>query len=60
MKNYNVWIARYGEYKPNVHLVMWQLSPDGRVKGIKSDVDINIFNGYQDSFEEFLRNERIK
>ena len=60
MEYYNVWIARYGEYKPDVHLVIWQLSPDGRVSGIKGDVDINVFNGYQDHYEDFLQNERIK
>lgn len=44
--NYNVWIARYGEYKPDVNLSYWQLSPDGRVKGIHGDVDINVYNGF--------------
>lgn len=44
--NYDVWIARYGEYKPDVNLVYWQLSPDGRVKGIHGDVDINVYNGF--------------
>lgn len=47
MKNYDVWIARYGEYKPDVNLVYWQLSPDGRVSGIKTEVDINVYNGLQ-------------
>ncbi len=45
-KKYEVWIARYGEYKPDVHLVYWQLSPDGRVNGIHGDVDINVYNGF--------------
>lgn len=49
-RDYKIWIARYGEYKPDVKLVFWQLSPDGRVKGIKGDVDINVFNGYGDTF----------
>lgn len=53
MKSYNVWIARYGEYKPDVNLVYWQLSPDGRVRGIKTEVDINVFNGFQKEFEEY-------
>lgn len=44
-KKYDVWIARYGEYKPNVNLKYWQLSPDGRVKGIHGEVDINVYNG---------------
>ena len=54
-KKYNVWIARYGEYKPDVKLVYWQLSPTGKVQGITGDVDINVFNGYQGQFSEFLR-----
>ena len=54
-KKYNVWIARYGQYKPDVRLVYWQLCPDGRVDGITGDVDINVFNGYQNQFDEFVR-----
>lgn len=60
MHNYMVWIARYGEYKPDVKLVFWQLCPDGRVSGITGEVDINVFNGYRDQFNQFLINERIK
>lgn len=45
-KNYDVWIARYGEYKPDVRLVYWQLCPDGRVSGIHGTVDINVYNGF--------------
>lgn len=54
-QNYNVWIARYGQYKPDVKLVYWQLCPDGRVDGITGDVDINVFNGYQGQYDEFIR-----
>lgn len=53
--NYPVWIARYGEYKPDMKLVYWQLCPDGRVRGIHGEVDINIFNGYRNQYEEFLK-----
>lgn len=59
-RNYKVWIARYGEYKPDVRLVVWQLSPDGRVQGITGDVDINVFNGYQTQFNEFIEKETIQ
>lgn len=59
-RDYRVWIARYGEYRPDVHLAFWQLCPDGRVAGIKGDVDINVFNGYRSQFEEFLEEETIK
>lgn len=50
---YQVWIARYGEYKPDVHLALWQLCPDGRVSGIRGAVDISVFNGYGKTFREF-------
>ena len=59
-RNYLVWIARYGEFKPDVKLLFWQLSPDGRVRGIHGDVDINVFNGYQSQFDEFIRQNCIK
>ena len=59
-RDYRVWIARYGEYKPDVRLAFWQLCPDGRVSGITGNVDINVFNGYRDKFDEFLKNETIR
>ena len=59
-RNYNIWIARYGEYKPDVHLVYWQLCPDGRVSGITPKVDINVFNGYRSEFEDFLSKNCVK
>ena len=45
-RNYDVWIARYGEYKPDVNLVYWQLCQDGKVSGIHGQVDINVYNGF--------------
>ncbi|MBR1484441.1 MAG: glycosyl hydrolase family 25 [Prevotella sp.] len=59
-QDYQVWIARYGEYKPDVHLAFWQLSADGRVRGIQGEVDLNVFNGYQSQWEEFLRQETFR
>jgi len=55
-RDYKIWIARYGEYKPDVKLVFWQLSPDGRVKGIRGDVDINVFNGYKEKLNQLIIN----
>lgn len=59
LENYQVWIARYGEYKPGVHLALWQLSADAHVKGIVPDVDVNVFNGYEPQWQEFLEEETI-
>lgn len=60
MHGYNIWIARYGEFKPDVHLVFWQLCPDGRVSGITGEVDVNVFNGYSSQWKKFLENECVK
>lgn len=58
-KNHHIWIARYGEYKPDVHLIYWQLCQDGRVEGIRGNVDINVFNGYQELFNDFIQKQTI-
>ena len=57
---YHCWIARYGEYKPDIHLALWQLSADGRVAGIRGEVDINVFNGYEQQWQEFLQESTVK
>ena len=59
-RDYQFWIARYGEYKPDIHLAFWQMTADGRVNGFATDVDIDAFNGYQGEWEEFLREHCIK
>jgi len=56
---YHFWIARYGEYKPQLHLALWQLSPEGHVSGIHGPVDINVFNGYQGQWDTFLHESTI-
>ena len=55
LRGYDVWIARYGQFKPYVHLLHWQLSCQGRVRGIQGDVDINVFNGTKEQFQEYVR-----
>lgn len=58
-RGYLIWIARYSEYKPDIRLCWWQLSATGHVKGIQGDVDINVFNGYEDQWQEFLNQQLI-
>ena len=53
-RDYPVWIARYGDYKPDVKLWIWQLAPDGKVRGIAGHTDINVFNGYRNEFKHWL------
>ncbi|MFW5548055.1 MAG: glycosyl hydrolase family 25, partial [Bacteroidales bacterium] len=59
-KEYDVWIARYSEFKPFVHLLHWQLTYRGRVSGITGDVDINVFNGNREQFNEYKKEHCIK
>lgn len=54
LRTYDVWIARYGEYKPFVRLLHWQLTPYGRVRGIHGEVDINVYNGTKTQFREYI------
>lgn len=54
LRNYDMWIARYSEFMPYVHLLHWQLTPYGRVKGIHGDVDINVFNGTKEQWRAYL------
>lgn len=56
--DYLVWIARYNVYRPDVRLLFWQLCYDGRVAGIHGGVDINIFNGYREQFDEFVAQQK--
>ncbi|MGM9692198.1 MAG: GH25 family lysozyme [Alloprevotella sp.] len=60
LKAYDVWIARYSEFKPFVHLLHWQLTYRGRVSGITGNVDINVFNGNREQFNEYKKEHCIK
>lgn len=60
LKEYDVWIARYSEFKPFVHLLHWQLTYRGRVSGITGDVDINVFNGNREQFNDYKQEHCIK
>lgn len=55
-----IWVARYGEYQPNLKLAIWQLSSDGTVRGIHGKVDINVFSGYKEQYQEFINNHTFK
>ena len=58
-KDYRFWVARYGEFRPDLHHDIWQLSGDGRVSGFVTEVDLNVFNGYQQQWDDFLRTATV-
>lgn len=57
LQDYNIWIARYGQYRPYVKLLYWQLSPFGRVRGINGSVDIDVFNGSMEQFKRYVNSD---
>ena len=60
IKEHDVWVARYGVCRPYVHLQYWQLSCDGKVNGIVGDIDINVFNGTKEQFNDYKKEVAIK
>lgn len=54
---YPLWIAHYKERnRPRIkrNWVFWQHNEEGRVNGITSKVDFNVFNGDSSEFEDLL------
>lgn len=60
LKQCPVWIARYGEYRPYVKLLYWQLTPYGRISAVNTEVDVNVFNGSKEDFREYLRENTVR
>lgn len=52
--NYILWIANYNFWVEDLkdHWNFWQFSEKGTVRGIKGNVDLNIFNGNIEELEE--------
>jgi len=52
--NYVLWIANYNFWvdKPKKHWHFWQFSERGSVRGIKGNVDINMFKGDMEDLED--------
>lgn len=62
--NYGLWIARYGinngqvpdvdlYTKPWPFAAMWQYTSKGRLPGVATDVDLNLFYGSLDTFKRY-------
>lgn len=59
-EKYPLWIAHYLEpYKPRIekNWIIWQHSETGRVNGIRSPVDFNVFYGDSADFNKLLINK---
>lgn len=49
-----LWICAFSETPINAEWTFWQHNHHGRVKGIKGDVDLNVFCGSRDEWQRFL------
>jgi lysozyme len=58
--DYPLWVAHYYQRRePRIKRgwVFWQHSDEGRVNGIRSPVDFNVFNGDSTAFRALLLRE---
>lgn len=57
-KEYPIWISQYNTNALNgyfdEHLAFWQYSMKGKVEGINTDVDFNVFLGEESDFHKLL------
>jgi lysozyme len=62
-ENYPLWIADYrgdkAEYKKYSQWKFWQHTDQGKIDGIPSTVDINVFNGTVSQLDSLCRTFRI-
>ena len=54
--DYEVWVANYNFFVENIkpEWMMWQFTEKGTVPGIRSKVDVNIFNGSKNDLRQKL------
>jgi len=43
LKDFNIWVARYSSYAPNIYYNAWQYTSAGSVDGVTGNVDISDF-----------------
>ena len=53
LRNYPLWICSFSQNPINADWVFWQYNHRGKVKGIKTDVDLNVFNGDREDWEVY-------
>ncbi len=53
-KKYPIWIASYTHKPIVVDYIMWQQTDKGIARGIKGNVDIDVFNGKPEAFRQYI------
>lgn len=61
---YKLWVANYQVERPNLPRKglwedwwLWQFTNKGRIDGVAANLDLSLFNGTQEQFEEWVGNE---
>ena len=61
-KNTSLWVREYQgkpELKDNPAWLIWQHTNQGKISGIPKVVDLNIFNGNENKWDDFLKKNKI-
>ena len=54
LKGYDVWIAKYSGQPTNFDWKIRQICEHGKIKGNKGDIDIDLYKGDYNAFEQYL------
>ena len=53
---HRLWICSFNDNPIDAEWAFWQYKHNGRVDGIKGDVDLNVFHGTRQTWENLIRN----
>ena len=53
LRNYPLWICSFSQNPINADWTFWQYNHRGKVKGIKTKVDLNVFNGTREEWDKY-------
>ncbi len=54
-----LWICSFSQNPINAEWTFWQYNHRGKVKGIRGDVDLNVFNGSREDWEKYCESIKI-
>ncbi len=56
---YPLWICSFSEHPIDADWTFWQYNHHGAVKGIRGDVDLDVFNGSREEWEKYLSRSAV-
>lgn len=59
LQDFYLWVAKYSNYEPTIPWNAWQYTSQGKIDGIKGNVDISDFRGIKKAAPDKLSDEEI-